>query len=439
LDRDENDLPDFVQLDKNYTRIHKLAVEGRILAAHSVRLGGLAEAISKMCFGNRTGFGFIKRMAKEELFTPLYGSIVMEIDRNADVKELFAGLKYKVIGTTLGDAVIKVNGACIEIDNAIEKWMEPIERIFPTKTGENSGKPENYSYAAGKGDRGRFSVINGNHVTESRPLSRFAKPRIFIPVFPGTNCEYDSARAFEKAGGQVDVMVLRNLNSSDLEKTIQMMKQKIDASQIVMIPGGFSAGDEPDGSGKFIATAFRNPYIREAVMELLKKRDGLMLGICNGFQALIKLGLVPFGDIRDINDTNPTLTFNSIGRHASCMVSTKVISNLSPWFNNVKVGDIHTIAISHGEGRFVANTGDMQRMIENGQIATQYVDMDGNATYDIRFNPNGSMYAVEGITSPDGRVLGKMGHSERIGTNVARNVPGEKDQKLFEAGVGYFR
>jgi len=236
----------------------------------------------------------------------------------------------------------------------------------------------------------------------------------------------------------VDILVIKNLSSHEIEESIELMVKKINNSQIIMLPGGFSGGDEPDGSGKFIATAFRNPYVKEAVMNLLNQRDGLMLGICNGFQALIKLGLVPYGEIRDLTDDSPTLTFNTIGRHVSCMVRTKTVSVKSPWFNNVNVGDIHTIAVSHGEGRFVANEAVLKEMEKNGQIATQYVDLDGDPTYDIRFNPNGSVEAIEGITSPDGRVLGKMGHSERIGTNVIKNVPGEKDQKIFEAGVQYF-
>lgn len=425
LDRDKNDLPDFEQLDRNFTRLHELALDGIVLAAHSVRLGGVAEAVSKMCFGNMRGFRFTDSMTMEELFTPMYGSIVFELEADARVEELLKGLKYMVIGNTCSEPVIIVNGVSITLDKALDSWQKPLENIFPTKTAEIQGKPEDYSF---KGSRPAKTKV---------PLS--AKPRVFIPVFPGTNCEYDSARAFERAGAVADVMVVRNLSSKDIVETIALMKKKIGESQIIMLPGGFSAGDEPDGSGKFIATAFRNPYIKEAVMELLKNRDGLMLGICNGFQALIKLGLVPCGEIRDMHESSPTLTFNSIGRHVSSMVRTRVTSSLSPWLCNAKVGDIHTIAVSHGEGRFVAGLEDMEAMVRNGQIATQYVDMDGKASYDIRFNPNGSMYAIEGITSPDGRVLGKMGHSERMGRDVCSNVPGEKDQKLFEAGVGYFR
>lgn len=425
LDRDENDLPDFGQLERNYTRLYELASEGLILAAHSVRLGGIAEAISKMCFGNMHGFNFEGNIEAEELFTPMYGSIILELDSGAKTDELLKGLKYRVLGSTSGEPCIHVNGASIGLDRALESWQQPLEGVFPTRAGEARENPETHTFKTGGAVRPKPAGI--------------ARPRVFIPVFPGTNCEYDSAGAFEKAGAVAEVLVVRNLSSRDIEETIALMKKKIDQSQIVMLPGGFSAGDEPDGSGKFIATAFRNPYIKEAVMELLKNRDGLMLGICNGFQALIKLGLVPYGEIRDMQESSPTLTFNTIGRHMSCMVNTRVASNKSPWLSGVKVGDIHAIAISHGEGRFVAGPDDMEAMIRNGQIATQYVDMEGKASYDIRFNPNDSMYAIEGITSPDGRVFGKMGHSERMGRDVFSNVPGEKDQKLFESGVGYFR
>ena len=266
-----------------------------------------------------------------------------------------------------------------------------------------------------------------------------AKPRVLIPVFPGTNCEYDSQRAFEKAGAEVETLVIANLSVSALEQTIQKMEKMIKNAQMIMLPGGFSAGDEPEGSGKFIAATFRNPVIKDAVMDLLQNRDGLMLGICNGFQALIKLGLVPYGEIRDIDENSPTLTYNQIGRHISCLVDTKITSNLSPWLWGTETDDIYTIPVSHGEGRFVAPQSVIDELATKGQIATQYVDPSGNATYDIRYNPNGSICAIEGITSPDGRVLGKMGHSERIGNGLYKNVSGEKDQKIFVSGVNYFK
>jgi len=424
LKRDEYELPDFEVLDKNYTRIHELIKNGKVLAAQSIRLGGVAEAISKMSFGNMIGFAAKGNIPVNKLFAPEYGSVILEIAKNEDLDKLFEGIDYELLGSTQAKAAIDVNGVSMSIENLIEKWEEPLEKIFPTRVEAAYGKPKQYGY----------EIRN-----TARPKVSYAKPRIFIPVFPGTNCEYDTAKAFERAGGKPEVFVIKNLSSAEIDKSIDLMAKMIDNSQIIMIPGGFSGGDEPDGSGKFIATAFRNPKVKDAVMRLLKERDGLILGICNGFQALIKLGLVPYGEIRDLTDESPTLTFNTIGRHVSCMVNTRVSSVLSPWFNNLKVGDIHSIAVSHGEGRFVASEEVLKTLEKNGQIATQYVDLDGNASYDIRFNPNGSLEAIEGITSPDGRVLGKMGHSERIGSNVVKNVPGEKDQKLFEAGVNYFK
>lgn len=424
LKRDANELPDFDNLDKNYTRINEIMSAGKVLAAQTVRSGGLVEAISKMSFGNMIGFTFKGDLPVNKLFAPEYGSIVLEINKNEDLSTLFAGIDYEVLGTTQKKEAIDLNGVSMSIKSLIENWEEPLEKIFPTRTEPVNSKPKQYGY----------EIRN-----TSRPKVSYAKPRIFIPVFPGTNCEYDTAKAFERAGGQAEIFVIKNLSSSEIDKSVDLMAKTIDNSQIIMIPGGFSGGDEPDGSGKFIATAFRNPKVKDAVMRLLKERDGLMLGICNGFQALIKLGLVPYGEIRDLTDESPTLTFNTIGRHVSCMVNTRVSSTLSPWFSNLKVGDIHSIAVSHGEGRFVASEEVLKALEKNGQIATQYVDLDGNSSYDIRFNPNGSFEAIEGITSPDGRVLGKMGHSERIGTNVVKNVPGEKDQKLFEAGVNYFK
>lgn len=419
-----NSLPDFDQLDKVYNRIYELANEKAVLSASSIREGGIAEIISKMAFGNMIGFNFENGIDIGMLFKPFYGSIILEMPENTDLAKVFSGLEYTLLGTTTSNAEINVNGTVIALDLLVQKWQEPLEKVFPTKVKEIKETPVEYRFEA---------------KSKAKPKAKVAKPRIFIPVFPGTNCEYDTKKVFENAGGIVETLVIRNMSHNDIEESIKEMERLINNSQIIMIPGGFSAGDEPEGSGKFIATAFRNPIVSEAVMNLLKQRDGLVMGICNGFQALIKLGLLPFGEIRDIDDSCPTLTFNTIGRHQSCLVNTKITSNLSPWLNNVKVGDIHTIAISHGEGRFTANEAVLKTLEANGQIATQYVDLNGKATYDIAFNPNGSVNAIEGITSPDGRVFGKMGHSERIGSNLYRNVPGEKDQKLFQAGVEYFR
>jgi len=420
---DESSLPDFEQLDKVYSIIHKMSNEKAILSASSIKAGGIAEIISKMAFGNMIGFDFEKGINNGMLFKPFYGSIILELPESLDVSKVFDGLEYTVLGSTISSAEININGTTIALDMLASKWQEPLEKVFPTKAKQINEEPIEYIFEA---------------KSKVKPAVKVAKPRIFIPVFPGTNCEYDTKKVFENAGAIVETLVIRNMSHNDIDESIKEMERLINNSQIVMIPGGFSAGDEPEGSGKFIATAFRNPVVSEAVMKLLKQRDGLVMGICNGFQALIKLGLLPFGEIRDIDESCPTLTFNTIGRHQSCLVNTKITSNLSPWLSNVKVGDVHTIAISHGEGRFTSNEEVLKTLETNGQIATQYVELSGRPTYNINFNPNGSVNAIEGITSPDGRVFGKMGHSERIGSNLYKNVPGQKDQKLFEAGVGYF-
>jgi phosphoribosylformylglycinamidine synthase len=425
LKQDENSLPDFKELDNNYSRVYQLVKEGKILSAAAVKAGGIAEAISEMCFGNMLGFTFAGKAEAQDIFTAEYGALVLELAGGEEPMELLQGLCFKELGITTKESIIRADNLEISLTEALSRWEKPLEKIFPTRVEDKNGKINAAVYTAG--------------IKKARSSLPIARPRVFIPVFPGTNCEYDTAAAFEKAGGTADILVIRNLSSRDIEESINIMAKKIDEAQIVALPGGFSGGDEPDGSGKFIATAFRNTLIKEAVMKLLNERDGLMLGICNGFQALIKLGLVPYGEIRDLDESSPTLTFNTIGRHVSCLVNTKVVSNLSPWLCCCKVGDVHTIAVSHGEGRFAAREEDLESMARMGQIATQYVDMDGEPAYDIRYNPNGSMWAVEGITSPDGRVFGKMGHSERIGTHVFKNVPGEKDQKIFESGVKYFK
>jgi phosphoribosylformylglycinamidine synthase len=428
VSRNENELPDFAGMQRNFDRITALIRSGQVLASHTVRMGGLAAAITKMAFGNRIGMAFSEPVEPLRLFIPEYGSIILEIDEKVDLQEAFGDIGYKLLGYTREKAAISINNLEIPLEEAFVEWQKPLEKIFPTKTEPPlAGGPERVYFNSRSPRKPGATAVTA------------ARPRIFIPVFPGTNCEYDSARAFEKAGGMVDTLVVRNLTAADVEQSIEEMVKRIEQSQIIMIPGGFSAGDEPDGSGKFIAAMFRNPRIKEAVMKLLKQRDGLMLGICNGFQAFIKLGLVPYGEIIDITEDCPTLTFNKIGRHVSRLVRTRVVSTLSPWFNNVQPGEIHTLAVSHGEGRFVAGEKIIADLFAAGQVATQYVDFDGNPSYDISFNPNGSCEAIEGITSPDGRILGKMGHSERIGSHVAVNVPGEKDQRLFEAGVNYFK
>jgi phosphoribosylformylglycinamidine synthase len=433
VERDAHELPDFRLLGETYAAVTKLIHTGKIIAAYPVRGGGVAEAISKMAFGNRIGFALAANESgatelKHLLFAPDYGSLVVEVPREVDIQEAFAQIPHQLLGHTLERAAIEIGHIAISLQEAQAAWEAPLEKVFPIRAAEiKLAPPEALAYSR----RGQAKPI--------KPMMKAAKPRVLIPVFPGTNCEYDTKKQFDQAGAQTEVFIVRNLTASAIEESIKAMAEKIVESQIIMLPGGFSAGDEPDGSGKFIATFFRNPRIKEAVTELLQNRDGLMLGICNGFQALIKLGLVPYGEIREIDEASPTLTFNKIGRHMSCMVQTRIASVLSPWFANVQVGDLHQIAISHGEGRFVANEAEMNRMIENGQIATQYVDYEGQPSYDIRFNPNGSHYAVEGITSPDGRILGKMGHSERIGKNLYLNIPNEKDQRIFASGVNYFR
>jgi phosphoribosylformylglycinamidine synthase len=421
--RDEYELPDFDAVKAVFSRIHELVSAGSVLAAQTVRAGGIAAAVSKMAFGNQIGFQFARQLAAKKLFAPDHGSFILEIPAETDIREAFDGFDYELLGHTDARPVIVVNGEELPLTEALDAWERPLERIFPTRT-ETVGEPPVYTPFTGR-ERRR----TGMHI---------AQPRVFIPVFPGTNCEYDSVRAFEKAGGRPHSLVVRNLTPQVVEQSIQAIAAAIDSAQIVMLPGGFSAGDEPDGSGKFIAAMFRNPRIKEAVHRLLNDRDGLMLGICNGFQALIKLGLVPYGKIVDLNEDSPTLTYNKIGRHISRMARTVISSNVSPWFTHVSVGDIHTVALSHGEGRFVASPEVIKELRANGQIATQYVDLAGRPSNDIRYNGNGSMEAIEGITSPDGRVLGKMGHSERTGNDVVKNIPGEKDQQIFAAGIEYF-
>ena len=427
----ENKVIDFEELKKNLSKITDLIENKKVLSAYSVGYGGVSEAISKMSFGNKVGFKFNNEnnINDDLLFNSSYGNMILELkDNDIDVKELLKeleGYNYRLLGNTIEEKNIIIENESIDIDYLYDKYNGVLESIFPIKTEEIKEKIETINF-----------INNGERRNSGISL---AKPKVFIPAFPGTNCEYDSARAFEKAGAKTSVKVFKNLTYKDIESSIDTMVEEIKSSQIIMLPGGFSAGDEPDGSGKFIATVFRNPKIAEAINEFLNNQDGLMLGICNGFQALIKLGLVPYGEIRDIDESCPTLTYNKIGRHQAKMVNTRIASNKSPWLYDTEIGDIHSIAISHGEGRFVASEDVMRKLIQNGQIATQYVDFEGKATYDIEFNPNGSTYAVEGITSLDGRVFGKMGHSERIGDQVVKNIIGEKDQKIFESGVKYFK
>jgi len=417
-------LPNFDLLKSNYSKVTELVKSNKINAIHTTKGNGIAEAISKMSFGNKIGFNFASDFDKSKLFKSNFGGLIVELKNDVNISKTFSANDYQILGKTTTEKNITIGENEIDLEKAIKTWSEPLEDIFPTQVDCENTEFEDYKYE------------NKNIIVAK---NKIAKPRILIPTFPGTNSEYDSAKVFEQAGGIAEIIPIRNLTPKMIEETINELEESIKQSQIVFIPGGFSAGDEPEGSGKFIAAIFRNPKIKDSIMDLLKNRDGLILGICNGFQALIKLGLVPYGEIREIDETTPTLTFNKIGRHVSKIVYAKTVSNLSPWLNNVEVGTVQAVPISHGEGRFVANEEWLTKLRTNGQISTQYVDFNGDPTMDVFFNPNSSDFAIEGITSPDGRIFGKMGHNERLGNFVGQNIPGNKEIKLFQAGVGYFK
>ncbi|WP_461205824.1 phosphoribosylformylglycinamidine synthase [Clostridium sp. DL1XJH146] len=423
IEKDENYIVNFDKLKNNFEVVSKLINSGKVLSSSAVSYGGIAASISKMCFGNKIGMNFSNNLKSSGLFTAEYGAIILELKDSVSLKDDFEGVNYKLLGFTQKAEEIKICDEVMPLNQLIKEWQSPLSKVFNFETEKINDE---------------IKYDTKKIIVTKKPIIKVAKPKVFIPVFPGTNCEYDLKKAFDVAGASTSVGVFKNLTSNDINDSIEHMVEEIKSSQIIMLPGGFSAGDEPDGSGKFIASVFRNPRVSEAVMDLIKNRDGLVLGICNGFQVLIKLGLVPYGEIREMDETCPTLTYNKIGKHMSKIVNTKITSTLSPWLKGVENGDIHSIAISHGEGRFVCSETLAKELFENGQVATQYVDFDGKPTYDINFNPNGSYCAIEGITSPDGRVFGKMGHSERIGKNVYKNIIGEKDQKIFRAGVEYF-
>ena len=408
----ENGLIDIDSYLKNVKFIEENIENGRILSASAISFGGVSEAVLKMLFGNKIGFEFT---TKKDVFAKMYGSFVIEGK---------VGLELELIGRANNSNVVTYNGIEYSLDDLIEKFEAPLTRVYPINADFTDDAIEKYEYTT---------------INIAKSGEKFAKPTVFIPAFPGSNCEYDSARQFMNAGASVNTFIFKNLTAEMLSESIDTIAENIKKSQIVMIPGGFSGGDEPDGSGKFISAVFRNEKIKEEISNLLYKRDGLMLGICNGFQALIKLGLVPYGEILEPNADWATLTFNTITRHISTMVDVKVSSNLSPWLSSCKTGDIYKTAISHGEGRFTATKEVLDRLIKNGQIATQYVDLNGNPTYDTRYNPNGSLFAVEGITSKCGRIFGKMGHCERIADKLYKNIEGNFDMKLFESGVNYFK
>ncbi len=423
---DEQGLLLFDEYRERMDNLHKLVLDKKVLSANVIGKGGVFIGLVKMAVGNKIGVD-VFNIPKDVMLNPNYGGLILEV-RAEEADVVAETLNAVVIGETVSDKVIKIKSEeelCFNLDDVITNWSKPLEEIFPTKiAGDVAEKVETLSYE-GKSD--------------IRPANKIDNPKVVIPLFPGTNCELDSARAFERAGAITDIHLIRNIDREALEESIEQLAAKIKEANIVMIPGGFSGGDEPDGSAKFITAVFRNPKIKEAVTELLEERDGLMIGICNGFQALIKLGLVPYGKILDVDENSPTLSYNKIGRHMSRLVKTRISSVKSPWLLKTEVGEIFNIAVSHGEGRFICSEEELKRLAENGQIITQYVDIDGNATMDIDYNPNYSAWAVEGIVSPDGRVLGKMGHSERISPNVYKNIVGEKDMKLFESAVAYFR
>ena len=429
IEKDEFEKPVYPQVMKLYDKIHELMNKKAVVSAYVVDAKGIAAAVSKMAFGNKLGVDICdKCVSKEELFAAGYGNIVAEVkaDMKPMVEESMAELKdcFKVIGKVTDDNKIKYGDMTISIEEAVNTWEATLEKVFPTHVTGDKTVLDTPVY-----DKGSVYVCK----------NKIAKPTVFIPVFPGTNCEYDSTKAFERAGANVVTKVFKNLNAEDIRASVDVFEKEISKAQIIMFPGGFSAGDEPDGSAKFFATAFRNEKLKEAVHKLLNERDGLALGICNGFQALIKLGLVPNGEITGQDGNSPTLTFNTINRHISKMVYTKVVTNKSPWLAGAELGKTYVNPASHGEGRFVASKEWIKKLFENGQVATQYVNEDGNPTMDEEWNVNGSYYAIEGITSPDGRCLGKMAHSERRGDSVAINIYGEQDMKIFESGVKYFQ
>ena len=424
IEKDEYDLPKYSQICDQYGKFFEDVKAGRIISAYALDGKGLALAVSKMAFGNGLGVKIEHNVDARDLFTEGFGCIVAEVP-DGKVGEL--SITYTVVGEVLETPVLTYQDVTITLNEAEAAWKSTLEKVFKTVSGEET-----------KGAEREDALFEAKEIYVCR--NKVAKPRVFIPVFPGTNCEYDSTKAFERAGAEVDVKVFRNLSASDIRDSVSVFEKAIDQAQIIMFPGGFSAGDEPDGSAKFFATAFQNEKIREAVMRLLNERDGLALGICNGFQALIKLGLVPYGEIKGQTEDSPTLTFNTIGRHISKMVYTKVVSNKSPWLQEAELGKTYAIPASHGEGRFVADTKWLDQLFANGQVATRYVDADGQLlVQDEEWNVNGSYAAIEGITSPDGRVFGKMAHAERRGDSVAINIYGDQDMKIFESGVNYFK
>ena len=408
-------LPRAESLIRLFDQVTGLLRSGKAVSCYTLGMGGIAEAVMKMSFGNGFGFRFADSLDVTRIFGYDYGAFLLEVAEDIPGAER--------IGTVTDDGEFRLGEDSVEAKELLALYEGKLEPVYACNISQSAGSMETFSYSA---------------KTRVSPLVRTAKPRVLIPAFPGTNCEIDSARAVRDAGAEPEVFVVNNLSAEGIARSVDHFAKCLKESQMIFIPGGFSGGDEPDGSGKFITAFFRNAEIREGVTELLEKRDGLICGICNGFQALIKLGLVPYGKIIDTDESCPTLTFNTIGRHQSRIVRTRIASNKSPWLALTQVGNVYSVPISHGEGRFLASEELVRELAANGQIATQYVDFDDQATSDVHFNPNNSLFAIEGITSPDGRVFGKMGHAERIGSGLYRNVPGNYDLRMFKAAVKYF-
>ena len=433
--KDQYDLPDYTGIMEQYEKLHNDMQAGKVVSAYALDRHGIAAAVSKMAFGNAMGVKIEHNLDPRDFFAPGFGDLVLEVPAEK-VGQL--SITYTVIGEVTDNGKFSYGNAELTVDEAYKAWTGTLEKVFKTTSGEENDGP--VAMAVKTADP-EATYENGIYNTKNIYVCKHkvAKPRVFIPVFPGTNCEYDSTRAFERAGAEVDVKVFKNLSAEDIRDSVEIFEKSIDQAQMIMFPGGFSAGDEPDGSAKFFATAFQNAKIKEAVMKLLNERDGLALGICNGFQALIKLGLVPYGEICGQKEDSPTLTYNTIGRHISKMVYTKVVSNKSPWLQKATLGGVYCNPASHGEGRFVANDEWLTKLLANGQVATQYVNPNGELDQSEESNINGSTYNIEGITSPDGRVLGKMAHSERRDNGVAINIYGQQDIQIFESGVEYFK
>ncbi|MEE1126746.1 MAG: phosphoribosylformylglycinamidine synthase subunit PurQ, partial [Acutalibacteraceae bacterium] len=413
---DENGLPKTESLLDLFATVTSLMRSGKAVACYTPGIGGVAEAVFKMAIGNGYGFKYADNMTANDIFGYNYCSFILEVTEDVYTEN--------TIGFVTDDGAVSLGDNIVSLADLSKAYEDKLESVYSCNIATENKKIENISYTDGK---------------VSAPAIKVAKPRFLIPVFPGTNCEFDSAKAAMDAGAEAEIFVINNLTADGIARSVEQFADKVKQSQVIFIPGGFSGGDEPDGSGKFITAFFRNAAVKEQVTDLLEKRDGLMCGICNGFQALVKLGLVPYGKIIDTDEHCPTLTFNTIGRHQSKIVATRVASNNSPWLALTNVGEIYNVPISHGEGRFIAEPAVLEQLKANGQIATQYVDLNGNATDDIQYNPNNSMWAIEGILSPDGRVIGKMGHSERIGDGLYKNVIGNYDMQLFRSAVKYYK